>query len=77
MPKLYEKVSEFHSLWRVIDDHWVCVTDSEIHECLADFLWNHGFDIPECITYCLAENERYKLKFRHSGGLISVFIVPK
>lgn len=74
MPKIYDKVSPYHSLWRVIDDHWICVNDSEIHECLAEYLLNHGFDIPDCITYCLAENERFKLKFRQSGGLISVFI---
>lgn len=76
MLKIYDKVSPYHSLWRIVDDHWLCVNDSDIKDTLSHYLWIHGFDIPADITYCLAENERYKLKFRQSGGLISVFISP-
>lgn len=61
--------------WREIDSIWRCI-NVQMDMTLADFLWLHGFDIPESITYCIAENDYYWLKFRHSGGLIDIFIKP-
>lgn len=71
--------------WRVIDSHWRCVYRKYIQDnievemdeycqTLADYLWMIGFDIPESIKYCIAENDRYWLKFRHSGGVIDIFV---
>lgn len=71
--------------WRVIDSHWCCVyrkyiqdnTEVEMTEyckTLADYLWMIGFDIPESIKYCIAENGRYWLKFRRAGGVIDIFV---
>lgn len=64
------------TIWRCIDSHWQCINRPEVSECLSDYLWVHGFDIPPYITYCLAENDQYTLKYRVYGGQISLFINP-
>ena len=75
------------TIWRIVDSHWINIErifinakHEESHELysgvLADYLWLIGFDIPDCIQYCLAENDEYKLKFRKHGGLITIFINP-
>lgn len=65
-----------HTIWRVVDSHWRCINNTAIDCCLADYLWYYGFNIPEAITYCLADNGRFTLKFRHDGGCISCYINP-
>lgn len=75
-----------HTKWRVADSHWTCiyrslvtnkeVTCTEYCSNLVDYLWMLGFDIPESITYCLAQNDNYKLKYRVAGGLIDIFVSP-
>lgn len=73
--------------WRIVDGHWINVyRDFQINNiehnstlydgCLADYLWLVGFDIPETINYCLAENSEYTLKFRKFGGKITVYLRP-
>ena len=74
--------------WRIIDDHWTNVyrdfhQDKNVHSStlyngvLADYLWLVGFDIPDSINYCLAENSEYELKFRKLGGMITIFLRPR
>lgn len=74
--------------WRLIDDHWKCVSrfyfesvmsepiTTEYVGTLADYLWILGFDIPDKITFCLAEDRDYKIKFIHTDGLINVYLKP-
>lgn len=66
----------FETIWRVVDSHWRCINHPEITACLADYLWQYGFDIPATITDCLAENVNYSLQFRQFSGEITVFINP-
>lgn len=62
-------------IFKIVDSHWTCINDPSI-PCLADYLWSFGFDIPETIDYCLASNDRYRLKFRCYGGKIIIYIHP-
>lgn len=72
------------TFWRVIDSNWRNIERtfiSDDHEeshrlysgTLADYLFTLNMDIPDYISYCLAENELCKIKFRHSGGQIEIF----
>lgn len=76
-----------HTIWRVVDSHWVNVSrefvlnksvrNTDLYDgVLADYLWLIGFDIPETITYCLAENSDTHMKFRKYGGNIDIFVRP-
>lgn len=44
--------------------------------CLAEYLWLLGFDIPETITYCVANTTDVKITYRVLGGAIFVKAVP-
>ena len=77
-PKSLNKVT-IHTIWRAVDSAFRCVCceggerpDSSV--TLARYLLDYGFDIPETITYCLAENETFSLKYRVFGANIDVFI---
>lgn len=72
------------TIWRVIDSHWRNIARSFISDngeefsqlypiSLADYLYSLNMDIPEYVTYCLAENSLCKIKFRHHGGQIEIF----
>lgn len=76
-----------HTIWRVVDSHWVNIArtfknldgsanHTLLNGTLADYLWLIGLDIPEYITYCLAETDEYKLKFRHYGANINIYLSP-
>lgn len=56
-----------------LDGRWLCV-NLHVSKYLSDFLADYGFDIPESITYCLAENDKYSLKYRVYGGTITCYI---
>lgn len=52
-------------------------------DCLSEYCKFHsysqvlemfGFCIPSEITYCLAQNDKYKLKYRIFGGSIHFFV---
>lgn len=40
----------------------------------AGLLAIFGFVIPSCITYCLANNDMYSLKYRRYGASIYIYI---
>ena len=64
-----------HTQWRVVDSHWRCINVPDLDLVLCEFLNHFGFDVPECITYCLAESfQGYALKYRHFGGTINIYI---
>lgn len=76
-----------HTIWRIVDNHWVNVSREFVLNknvrntdlfsgVLADYLWMIGFDIPETIMYCIAENSDTYMKFRRYGGNIDIFIRP-
>lgn len=78
-----------YTRWRVVDSHWRCVEQSVTLQdgtscpftpagmpCLAEYLLDYGFKIPGCITYCLAENDRFRIKYRVHGGSVNLYINP-
>lgn len=75
MPKDYN-VPDSSYIFRVVSGEWRCINHPEEKRVLYDFLSDHDFFIPDAITYCLASNDRYALKFRASGGFITVYINP-
>ena len=64
----------FETFWKQIGSTWLCISHDCILDCLADFLAKYGFDIPDCIMYCVAKSSSYMLTYKQSGGLISVKI---
>lgn len=72
------------TIWRVIDSHWrnierVFVSDdnetsTQVYSgTLADYFYSINMDIPDYVSYCLAQNNLCKIKFRQSGGQIEIF----
>lgn len=79
-------LSHFVAKYRVVDNHWSCIMCHDFDTAkdvfpgslpvLADLLWRYGFNIPECVDYCLAHNDTFSLKFRCTGGAITIYINP-
>lgn len=82
-------ITTIYTRWRVVDSHWRCVEQSVTLQdgtqcpftpagmpCLAEYLLDYGFKIPECITYCLAENDCFRIKYRVHGGSVNLYINP-
>lgn len=74
-------LATFETRWRLVDSHWRCIEGNDPiltqNMWLADYLWHYGFNIPEQITYCLAESSylpETSLKYRVFGGTIHIFI---
>lgn len=74
-----------HTIWRVVDSHWVCNLAELVSgrtttpfntgcRLLCDYLYHLGFDIPDCIDYCLATNLVWRLKFRRFGNSIHLYV---
>ena len=79
------KVRSVLTIWTIIDSHWCNIQRCYSDDCqslplfngfLSDYLWSLGFDIPESITYCLAENKSYCIKFRQFGSKIHLYVRP-
>lgn len=74
-----------HTIWRLRDSHRVCVINEAIGQgevlplpcfsgSLPEYLNLYGFNIDTAITYCLAENSKFSLKYRKFGGSINIYI---
>lgn len=65
----------FYFHYKIVDSHWICVNDPSEKRFLCDLLSDYGFGcLPDWITYCLANNGRYSLKYRVFGGSIHLYI---
>lgn len=67
-----------YTKWRLVDGLFCCiycnVGMSSPLVSLSDYLDLFRFDIPEEITYCLARNEDFSLKYRVYCSTVHVYI---
>lgn len=64
-----------HFFYTRFADCWVLTNQSDKTSlCPADLLASYGFQIPESVTYCLAQVGNVSLKYRAMGNAIFIHI---